>query len=108
MSKTHKPEKELLEGYTASPEQLAAWEAKHGEISRLQVGDKACYLRKPRRSDFAQVNNATNGEYMERKEFMLNQLWLAGDEEIKNDDDYFLNAIAYLDDLIVTLPVTLK
>ena len=38
--------------FQATQEQLQEWKKKHGDVFRIKVEDKACYLRKPDRKVF--------------------------------------------------------
>jgi len=95
-------------GHIATAEQIKEWKRLHGDVHRMQVHDKACYLRKPTRKILAMVHETVPGsDYLGRQELKLENCWLAGDEEIKTNDDYFLNACTAIDDLIPTYLVEL-
>jgi len=86
--------------YTATKEQIAEWKAKHGGIFRITVEDKACYLKKPSRKALGYASMAGKENPLKFNEVMLNDCWLAGDEEIKTDDSLFLSVSPKLSELI--------
>ena len=45
---------------------------------------------------------------MKFNEIVLNQCWIAGDEEIREDDDYFLAACPVLEGLMESKQAELK
>ena len=75
--------------YTA--EQVQEWKQKHGDLFEISVEEKSCILHRPTRKDLSFVSVVKDPIKM--SEAMLNQLWVAGDEEIKTDDALFLAAI---------------
>jgi hypothetical protein len=86
--------------YTATKEQIADWKAEHGDIFRITVEDKACYLKKPNRKVLGFASTAGKDNPLKFNEVVLNNGWLAGDEEIKTNDDLFLSIGKKLQDMI--------
>jgi hypothetical protein len=76
------------------------------EIFVLKVGDKTAFLRKPDRHVASLARTVGQGDYIKIQEAILDAVWLEGDEEIRND--YFLNAIPFLENLIQVKTVELK
>jgi hypothetical protein len=72
------------------------------------VGDKVGYLRKPNRKDIAMAQSVSQGERIPYYELILDSVWLEGDEVIKTNDDYFLQAMPYLDEMFEPVAVHLK
>ena len=74
-------------------DQINEWKEKYGDIYALPVDDKTGYLRSPDMVDYKRAFTAMQkGGDVAFGEEMLKALWLGGDEEILNDDDYFLPA----------------
>lgn len=73
--------------------QINEWKEKYGSVYELPVEDKVAYLREPDMKDFKRAFTAmqTNGDLAFGEE-MINILFIGGDEEVKNDDAYFLPA----------------
>ena len=69
-------------------EQIEAWKKEHGEIFLFTVEDKSCILRKPTRMELSFVSGVTDP--MQFTETLVKQLWLGGDKEMLDDDNYFL------------------
>lgn len=74
-------------------EQIKAWKQEYGEIYALPVDDKTAYLRAPKMKDYKRAFTAMkrHGD-VAFGEAMLTTLWIGGDEEVKNVDDYFFTA----------------
>ena len=86
--------------YTATKEQIDGWKEKHKDVFRIEVEGKACYLKKPGRKALGYASMAGKENPLKFNEVMLNDCWLAGDEEIKTDDGLFLSISPKLSELI--------
>lgn len=82
--------------YTATEKQLEEWKKKYKDIFELTVEDKRCYLTKPGRQALSYAMTLANTNPIGMAEQMLEDSWLAGDLEIKNEDAYFFGAMAQL------------
>lgn len=78
--------------------QIASWKDQYGDIYKIVIEDKECYLHKPDRNVLGAVSTIKNP--IKVAEFILNNCWLGGDEDIKTKDDYFLGASQQLTNLI--------
>ena len=78
--------------------QIDAWKAQYGDVFKIIVDDKECYLHKPDRNTLAAVTSIKNP--IKVAEFILNNCWIDGDEDIKTKDDYFLGVSQQLTNLI--------
>lgn len=87
-------------------EQIAEWKKKHGTIYQIDVEDKSCIIRKPNRKDLSYVS-ATK-DPIKLQENLLNQIWVAGDEEIREDDDLFFAAANQLEDVLKVKQAEIK
>lgn len=87
-------------------EQIAEWKKKNGAIYQIDVEDKSCIIRKPNRKDLSYVS-ATR-DPIKLQENLFNQLWVAGDEEIKEDDDLFFAASSQLEDILKVKQAEIK
>ena len=68
-----------------SKEQLEALKAKHGDVFQITVGDKCCYVKKPSRKALGFASMAAKENPLKFNEVILNESWLDGDEEIRED-----------------------
>lgn len=91
-------------GYTE--QEIKDWKAKYGELFLISVDDKSCILHRPTRKDlsFASVVK----DPIKMSEAMLNTLWVAGDEEIKEDDTLFLAVIQKMQDVLEVKEAEIK
>lgn len=87
-------------------EQIKEWKAKHGELFEIIVEDKSCILHRPTRKDLSYASAVKDPIKM--SEVMLNALWVAGDEEIKEDDSLFLAAIQKMQDILEVKEAEIK
>lgn len=79
-------------------EQIKAWKKQHGTIFLITVEDKDCILRKPSRKDYSYVSAIKDPIKM--TELMVKQLWVAGDDELKDNDDYFLAMMPRMEEVM--------
>lgn len=82
-------------------EQIAAWKKDFGKIKRLQIGDKVIFV-KPATSEHVAnytVGCATGGLNAGAR-YLLNELFIAGDNEIFDDEEYFKTAMLQCENLI--------
>lgn len=79
-------------------EQIDAWKKQHGDIYLITVEDKSCVLRKPTRQELSFVSGITDP--MQFTETLLKQLWLGGDEDMQERDEYFLAISSKLDTVL--------
>lgn len=86
--------------------QIKELKAKYGDIYQIDVEDKSCILRKPSRQDLSYV--AQVKDPIRIAEAMLSNLWLAGDDEIKTNDEYFMAVSAKMDALLVIKEAEVK
>jgi hypothetical protein len=86
--------------FTATKEQINGWKAKHGEVFRITVDDKSCYLKKPGRKTLGYASMAGKENPLKFSEILLNDCWLGGDGEIKTDDTLFLSVSQQLPALV--------
>lgn len=91
--------KETLIGQ-ATPEQIAVWKEKHGEIFSIKVDNHVCYLHKPGRKTISYASVAGKNDPLKFNETLLRECWLGGSESIRKDDDKFLAAGAVLDQIV--------
>ena len=87
-------------------EQIKEWKAKPGELFEITVEDKSCILHRPTRKDLSYASAVKDPIKM--SEVMLNALWVAGDEEIKEDDSLFLAAIQKMQKILEVKEAEIK
>lgn len=96
------PEKNVVQ------EQIEAWKKKYGDVFCVTVGDKVAYLKRPSRQALSAAAVVGKNDPMKYNEILLNNCWLAGDEEIKIDDSLFLGVSAKLGELVEVKEAELK
>lgn len=81
-------------------EQIQEWKAKHGDIFKLKIEDKVCYLKVPDRKTLSYASSVATKDPLKFNEIILNNAWLGGDEEIKTQDSLFLAASSKIAEII--------
>lgn len=79
---------------------IEAWKKKYGEIYVYEVDGKTCYLKAADRKTISAAAVVGNGDMMKYNEIILKNCWLGGDEEIMEEDRYFLGISQTLAELI--------
>ncbi|MBB1551638.1 MAG: hypothetical protein HG447_008620 [Prevotella sp.] len=87
-------------------EQIKEWKATHGDLFEISVEGKSCILHKPTRQDLSYASVIKDPIKM--SEVMLKQLWVAGDEEIKNNDELFMAVVAKMDEVLKVKEAEIK
>lgn len=90
-------------------EMVAELKKKHNltEINVISCGDKYCYLKTPDRAIY-KMAIAMGDTVIDEAEILLENCWLAGDEEFKTNDMIFVNSIGQIRSLIEYKEVELK
>lgn len=86
--------------YEINEQEIKSLKAKYGDIFMLKIEDKSCILKKPSRKVLSYATSVAAKDPMKFNEIMLNDCFVAGDEEIKTDDSYFLAAASKISELI--------
>lgn len=83
-------------------EQIAKYKKAHGEIFQFtsKEGEVSCLLRKPTRKELSYASMAGQNDPIKFSELILSNCWLAGDEEIKTDDELFMGVSQLLGELV--------
>lgn len=89
-------------------EQIQEWKAKHGDVFKITVEDKVCFLKSPDRKTLGYAASVGAKDPMRFNEIMLKGCWLGGDEEIQRDDTLFISAAQKLSELIEIKEATLE
>lgn len=89
-----------------SKEDINKWKVTHGDLFEISVEGKSCVLHKPTRQDLSYASVIKDPIKM--SEVMLKQLWVAGDEEIKTDDELFMAVVAKMDEVLKVKEAEIK
>ncbi len=89
-----------------SKEDINKWKATHGDLFKISVEGKSCVLHKPTRQDLSYASVIKDPIKM--SEVMLKQLWVAGDEEIKTNDELFMAVVAKMDEVLKVKEAEIK
>ena len=87
---------------TVTPEQIAEWKTKHGDVFAVTVDNHIAYLKKPDRHILGFATAGSDGGKLGIKfnEILLKNCFLGGSEAIQRDDSLFLAVSAKLSELI--------
>jgi hypothetical protein len=81
-------------------QQIAAWKQQYGDVYKITVDGRECYLKSPSRKGLGYASQAGQNNPMKFNEVLLNDCWLGGDEEIKTNDTLFISIGAHLAKII--------
>lgn len=79
-------------------EEIKGWKEKHGELYQVSVEGYSCILHKPTRKDLSYISSVKDPIKM--SELLLEQTWVAGDEEIKTNDELFMSVVSKMDEIV--------
>lgn len=74
----------------------------------LKYGDKVAFIKPPSRDQIKYATTVSQGNHITLAEEVFRAGWLDGDEEILNEDKYFLDVAAQIDTIIETEHVEIK
>jgi hypothetical protein len=74
----------------ATEAQIAIWKEKFGNVYQITVEDKTCYLHKPDRQTLSAAATLGQSDPLRYAEVFINNSWIAGAEEFRDDDSYFI------------------
>jgi hypothetical protein len=93
----------------ATPEQIAEWKAKHGEIYAYEVDGKVCYMRAVDRNTYSlAASKVTSAGPAKYNEVVIDNVWLGGCEDIRKEDGYWFGLIEFLEELLAKKKGTLS
>lgn len=91
-----------------SDAEVEALKAKYKDVFELKIENSYAYLRKLNRKEMGLATTIGVTDPMGFNESIIADCWLAGDENIKTDDDLFLAACGVLPALIESKVAELK
>ncbi len=92
-----------------SQEQIETWKRQFGDVFKLDVeGGFTCYLKKPTRRIYSMALSQGQKSPMRFNEIIINNCWIDGDEQIREDDDLFYAACGQIDVLIPEVAADIK
>lgn len=89
-----------------SKEQIQEWKKKHGDLFEITVDGKSCILHRPTRRDLSYASVIKDPIKM--SETILGQLWVAGDEELKTNDELFMAVVSKMDEVLKVKEAEIK
>lgn len=79
---------------------IKEWKAKHGQVFEYEVDGHYGYFRKPSRQELSMILKIGQKDPMKLNDSLIQTCLLAGDEELMNDDSYYLGLMEHLQALI--------
>jgi hypothetical protein len=90
-------------------EQIASWKKQHGEVFQLTGPDgRQAYISKATRKVISLAQFKMQESPISAVEVILENCWLAGDEELKEDDGFVLGVQQHINTIIETKEVEVK
>jgi hypothetical protein len=97
-----------VENSNPTPEQIAEWKAKHGEIFLIESEDGSwCCLCKPSRTTI-EAYTAQSKNPVKALETIVKNSWVAGDDTFKTDVYKLLSVAEQIDEIVEIKKTTLK
>lgn len=90
----------IVKAEDVTKEVIEQWKKEHGDVFMVTVDDKVGYIKKPDRKTLGAAMAFGKTNPLKFNETILNNCWLGGDEEIKDDDGCFMAVGAQLDKII--------
>jgi hypothetical protein len=97
---------DVLKGQ-ATAEQIAKWKEEHGQVFKYEADDKVCYLRTVDRNTYTLAVSKISTSPAKFSEIIVKAIWLGGDDEIKDNDQYYFGLIDFIEDLMAKKKGTL-
>ncbi|MBW6489747.1 MAG: hypothetical protein K0B15_01005 [Lentimicrobium sp.] len=94
--------------FNPTQEQIDVWKKQHGDLFMVTVEDKSCILKKPSLKVISMATTVGANDPIKFSEMMLTNCWVAGDEEIKTNDELFLGVAGKLAELVEVKEAELK
>jgi len=91
-----------------TPEQIASWKEKHGEVYKLTCEDKSCIVKLADRKTLSFASASGTKDPMKFNEMILRGCWLGGDKEILENDNYFISVGQKIAELVQFKKATLE
>lgn len=99
---------ELQDVGKATPEQIAAWKAKHGDVFEIVCEKHYGYLKKPDRKVLSMATTIGQNDPMKFNELVAENCWLGGSRELLTKDEYFFAIVDKMNALIVVKEAEIK
>ncbi|ASZ11096.1 hypothetical protein KTO58_19755 [Chitinophaga pendula] len=80
--------------------QIDAWKAEYEEVWRLTVAGKVGFLKMPTRKILSYAYVAAKTDPFKFPETIINECWIAGDEELKTNDKLLMSASAHVEKMV--------
>lgn len=94
--------------YTPTEKQLADWKKKHDDVFCYEVDDHACYLKRPDRRTISAAAAIGLEDPLKYAEIIIANCWLAGNDELRDEDKYFMGLQQQVSQLVEVKTGTLK
>lgn len=92
----------------ATDEQIAKWKKQYVDIYAIITDGKIAYIRKPRRAELSLSMTYFQTDPLRSTEMILQNCWLGGCTEIKDDDRLFLGVNQQIQSIIEAAEVEVK
>lgn len=92
---------------SVTQEQIDQWKEKHTHVWAITVADverelpeKTGYFRKPTRQELGSAMSAGKSNNIRMAEVLMKNIFLGGDRELIDNDDYFFGAVDKIEPLV--------
>jgi len=86
--------------YAPTAQQVEQWKRKHGEVFVYEADDLACYMKRPDRQVVELASVRGQESPFKFAEVIIANCWLAGNEELRTEDRYFMGLSQKVSELV--------
>lgn len=91
---------DITKAAAATAEQIAKWKEQYGKVYKYEVEDKVCFLRPVDRTTYSLAAAKVSTSPAKFNEVIIERIWLAGDEEIRKNDEYYFGLVDFVEELM--------
>lgn len=84
----------------ATPEQIAEWKEKYGQVFKYEVDGKVAYLRTVDRNTYSLATSKISTSPAKFNDVIIENIWLGGADEIRKTDSYYFGLIDFVEELM--------
>lgn len=92
--------KDITGKYVPTDKQIENWKKQYGDVFCYEADDFACYLRRPDRKAIGAAGVKGGDDFIKQGEVLIANAWLGGNDELRDEDRYFLGLQKHINGLV--------
>jgi len=85
---------------TASPEDIAKWKQKHGDVFAYEADEMIGYLHRPSRQVISLATVTGQSDPFQFAQVIIENCWLGGDDTLRSQDKYFMGLSQKINEIV--------